>query len=153
MDSRAPLCLSLVVLCTLACATDREPAAGSDTETGSPAETESETDDPDEGEGEGESETGDEQPAACWQQPGVWDAGYAIPGPDSVPGDPVAGEWALFNEDYVSCGVPYDLFMLGKGFLGTYADGESLPGARARTRRCPTTGTWWSARAAPSWRR
>ena len=93
---------------------------------------ESESDEPESGESEssetetGESETG-ESPPECADADGPWDFGYAIP-PDETPsGDPVQGEWALLHEGYVSCGIPYSLFMLGKGLLGTYADGEALP--------------------------
>ena len=129
MDARAKLCAVFGCLVLAACSGDAPSldsgSADSGSETGSPSTSE--------GEGEGESgdtgesgETGEEQPQGCLGQPGVWDLGYTIPGPELVPGDPVAGEWALLNEDYVSCGIPYDLFQLGKGFLGTYADGESL---------------------------
>ena len=57
--------------------------------------------------GESSGTTG--APLACWEGPGPWDLGGVIPPPTAVEGDPVAGEWALLNEDYVSCGVPYDL--------------------------------------------
>ncbi len=81
----------------------------------------------------GSSTTGDTNdpttgaPLECWEQPGPWHLGWAIPEPAPIDGDPVEGEWALLHEDYVSCGVPLSIFNLGKAFLGTYADGESLP--------------------------
>lgn len=68
-----------------------------------------------------ETETGEAQ---C---PGVgpWDLGTPIPAAEPPAGDPEAGLAALLEDDYVDCGIPYDLFMLGKGFLGTYADAEA----------------------------
>ena len=70
---------------------------------------------------ETETETGEAQ---C---PGVgpWDLGTPIPAAEPPAGDPEAGLAALLEDDYVDCGIPYDLFMLGKGFLGTYADAEA----------------------------
>lgn len=70
---------------------------------------------------ETETETGEAQ---C---PGVgpWDLGTPIPAAEPPLGDPEAGLAALLEDDYVDCGIPYDLFMLGKGFLGTYADAEA----------------------------
>ena len=139
MGSRFRISLPLGLLVTLACAPDPGALATAETDTsgadGSDTNTELDTEDDDEG--ESESETGDEQPAACWEQPGIWDTGFAIPDPDDIPGDPVAGEWALLNQDYVSCGIPYDLFMLGKGFLGTYADGEALPWREGKNATLP----------------
>ncbi|MEZ4381379.1 MAG: hypothetical protein R3A79_08510 [Nannocystaceae bacterium] len=85
--------------------------------------------------GESSGTTG--APLACWEGPGPWDLGGVIPPPTAVEGDPVAGEWALLNEDYVSCGVPYDLFQIGKAFLGTYADGESLPWREGKNAQLP----------------
>lgn len=67
----------------------------------------------------------------------MWDLGFMLPPPDELAGDPVAGEWALLNEDYVSCGIPYTVFQLGKGFLGTYADGESLPWREGKNANVP----------------
>ncbi|MFV8754879.1 hypothetical protein ACNOYE_30395 [Nannocystaceae bacterium ST9] len=91
---------------------------GSESESG-PAETEvGET-----GVGEtgtSESETGEAQ---C-PGPGPWDLGIPIPAGTTPTGDPEAGLIAMLEDDYVDCGIPYDLFMLGKGFLGTYADAE-----------------------------
>lgn len=124
MGSRLHLPLGLLL--TLACSPDPAGSLTSSESDTSEGESESTASPDEEDEGEGETETGDEQPADCWEQPGVWDAGYSIAGPIEFSGDPVAGEWALLNEDYVSCGVPYNLFMLGKGFLGTYADGQTL---------------------------
>ncbi len=68
------------------------------------------------------SETGEAQ---C-PGPGVWDLGVPIPAGTTPQGDPAAGLVAMLEDDYVDCGIPYDLFMLGKGFLGTYADAESF---------------------------
>lgn len=74
---------------------------------------------------------------ACWEQPGPWDAGHAIPTSTTPAGDPEAGEWALLHEDYVSCGIPFDMFQLGKGLLGTYADGETLPWREGKAAQLP----------------
>lgn len=96
------------------------------------------------GETGGDSSTGDEtgdettgEPLACWELPGPWHLGWEIPAPTPIDGDPVDGEWALLNEDYVSCGVPYDLFQLGKVFLGTYADGEQLAWREGKNANLP----------------
>ncbi|PRQ03892.1 hypothetical protein [Enhygromyxa salina] len=117
--------LLLTSVVALGCADQRVPASGSDTGTSDVTDAESdEGEDESEGAGEGEGETGE---PSCLGAPGPWDLGWAIPDPPELNGDPTAGEWALLHEDYVSCGVPYDMFMLGKGLLGTYADGQPLP--------------------------
>jgi mono/diheme cytochrome c family protein len=137
MDSCARLCLPLSVLLAFGCSDAPDPSAG-DEDTSGPDETDTNTDvDTETSESEGETETGDPLPTECWEQPGVWDTGFAIAGPIDLEGDPVEGEWALLNEDYVSCGVPYDMFMLGKGFLGTYADGETLPWREGKAANLP----------------
>jgi mono/diheme cytochrome c family protein len=126
----------LAILSTVGCGDETTPVA-SDGETGQSETQGSETGTNGESGESGETgETGDE-PIACQDQPGPWDYGWTIPGPVSVPGDPVAGEWALLNEDYVSCGIPYNLFQLGKGFLGTYADGESLAWREGKNANLP----------------
>ena len=130
MDGRAWIGLVSLTACLGACASDdgpplaEGPASETHAATGESSESSSSVSESSSESGETESgETG--EPQSCMDLPGPWDAGYAIPGPDALGGDPVAGEWALLNEDYVSCGIPYDLFQLGKGFLGTYADGEA----------------------------
>jgi mono/diheme cytochrome c family protein len=90
----------------------------------SEAGSESETDD---------GESGDSGDQSC-PGPGPRDYGTPIPAGAPLTGDPNAGLLAMLNDDYVDCGIPYDLFQLGKGFLGTYADGESFdwrPGKNA----------------------
>jgi mono/diheme cytochrome c family protein len=138
MDSGSKLSLSLGMFVALAlgCSPDPGPAAAAETDTSDSDESDTDSDAETEA-GESDSETGEEQPADCWEQPGIWDAGYAIPEPIELPGDPAAGEWALLNEDYVSCGVPYNMFMLGKGFLGTYADGQTLPWREGKNATLP----------------
>jgi mono/diheme cytochrome c family protein len=142
MDSRAPYWLiSGLLLLTSGCSTDMEspgvPGADGGSEEDSPNESEDGVEDESEDESESESETGDDPAAHCYQAPGIWDVGHTLPEPSAIPGNPVAGEWALLHQDYVSCGVPYDLFMLGKGFLGTYADGKPLPWREGKSANLP----------------
>ncbi|NVB42594.1 hypothetical protein G6O69_32520 [Pseudenhygromyxa sp. WMMC2535] len=115
-----------------------------------------EADEADEAAGEGDTDTdtdtgeastdsssedagsGAESSSESCTSPGTpWTQGWAIPGGESLAGDPEAGLWAVLNEDYVSCGVPYDIFMLGKGLLGTYADGEALAWREGKNANLP----------------
>jgi mono/diheme cytochrome c family protein len=97
---------------------DAEDAAD---EVGTTAESdEAESDEAETEAGTDASETGEAQ---C-PQPGPWDLGVPIPASDVPDGDPEAGLIAMLEDDYIDCGIPYDMFMLGKGFLGTYADAE-----------------------------
>jgi hypothetical protein len=88
--------------------------------------------------GQDEDETGDESGTstqggdgdgdgpAC---SGPWESGTEIPMPELPAGDPVAGYAALLNEDYVSCGIPWDLFGFAEGVLGVE---EPLPGREGK---------------------
>ncbi|MCY1071020.1 hypothetical protein OV090_40135 [Nannocystis sp. RBIL2] len=79
--------------------------------------------------------SGDEPPQGCVDSDAPWLQGYPIPREDSLPGDPVLGLDALLTEDYVSCGIPWELFPIAQPLLGTYADGPSLawrPGKNAQ---------------------
>jgi mono/diheme cytochrome c family protein len=97
----------------------------SESESGTPETgSESETDD---------GESGDTGDQSC-PGPGPWDYGIPIPANTPSTGDPQGGLLAMLNDDYIDCGIPYDMFQLGKGFLGTYADGETFdwrPGKNA----------------------
>lgn len=77
-----------------------------------------------EAESEGETEESETGEAQC-PGPGPWDLGTPIAPTEPPAGNPDAGLTALLEDDYVDCGIPYDLFMLGKGLLGTYADAEA----------------------------
>jgi mono/diheme cytochrome c family protein len=134
--------LLVVVACSLvvACSDDADPSVGGEagSEEGDTGTTDSSNDNGESGESGEAQETGETgEPQSCLEAAGPWDAGYTIEGPAEIGGDPVAGEWALLHEDYVSCGIPYDLFMLGKGFLGTYADGEPLPWREGKAAELP----------------
>ncbi len=108
----------------------------SDSSTSDPSTSDSDPSDTDsDSDSDSDGTTG--EPLACWEQPGPWDVGFSIPPPDELEGDPVAGEWALLNQDYVSCGIPYTIFQIGKAFLGTYADGESLPWREGKNANLP----------------
>jgi mono/diheme cytochrome c family protein len=76
-----------------------------------------------ESDGEVGTEAGETGEGQCADH-GPWDQGIVIPAGEETIGDPEAGLVAMLEDDYVDCGIPYDLFMLGKGFLGTYADAE-----------------------------
>jgi hypothetical protein len=70
-----------------------------------------------------------------------WDHGWAIPATEQVPGDPEAGEWALLNEGYVTCGIPYDLFGLAAPLLGGMASEEPWPGRTGKNAEVPYNWT------------
>lgn len=60
---------------------------------------------------------------------GAWDGAFSIPMPTLPPGDPQAGYEALLTEDYVSCGIPWNMFGLASGALG---ESEPLPGREGK---------------------
>jgi mono/diheme cytochrome c family protein len=107
-------------------------ASGGGTTGGEQAETSAGTESVGEGsEGEGSS-------GAPWEPPpGPWDEGWAIPGFEQIPGDPDAGWWALLNEGYVSCGIPYTLFETVRPLLGEHGSGETLPGREGPNANVP----------------
>jgi mono/diheme cytochrome c family protein len=78
--------------------------------------------------------------------PGPWDAGIPLPPEPQVPGDAEAGYRALLENGYVSCGMPYSMFELGRGLLGSYADGEPLPGRTGKNAEVPYN---WTVHARP----
>ncbi|MEZ4451241.1 MAG: c-type cytochrome [Nannocystaceae bacterium] len=67
--------------------------------------------------------------------------GYAVPGTEQVPGDAEAGYYALLGEGYVTCGIPYALFPIAKPFLGSFAEGEVLPGRTGKNATVPYNWT------------
>jgi hypothetical protein len=84
---------------------------------------------------DGGSSTGeDPPPAACA-------AGYPIPGSPQAPGDPEEGYRALLEEGYVTCGIPYAMFVLAGPLLGGFADGEPLPGRTGNNANVPYSWT------------
>ncbi len=83
----------------------------------------------------GDESTGEAPvPSACA-------AGYPIPASPQLPGDPEAGYRALLDEGYVSCGIPYPMFVLAAPLLGSYADGEPLPGRTGKNAEVPYSWT------------
>jgi mono/diheme cytochrome c family protein len=58
--------------------------------------------------------------------------------PELPAGDPAAGYAALLSEDYVSCGIPWELFGIAEGVLGVE---EPLPG---RTGKNAEVGHGWN---------
>jgi mono/diheme cytochrome c family protein len=117
---------TLVVLALLpACSSDPgaaagEPGGSSDTGVGSSEAT---------GDSEGE-------PSAC--AGGPWESGRPIAMPELPTGDPAAGYAALLSKDYVSCGIPWELFGIAEGVLGVE---EPLPG---RTGKNAEVGHSWN---------
>ena len=85
--------------------------------------------DPDDGSGD------DGDPAAPWDQ------GWRIPPSEQVPGDADAGYWSMLNEGYVSCGIPFSLFGVAQGSLGSYANGDPLPGRTGPNAEVPYNWT------------
>jgi hypothetical protein len=67
--------------------------------------------------------------------------GYAVPATEQVGGDAEAGYHALLNEGYVTCGIPYTLFGLAAPLLGSFADGDPLPGRTGKNANVPYNWT------------
>ena len=82
--------------------------------------------------------TGTTGPASL---PGPWDQGVYIPPEPQAPGDPVKGYEALVTKGYITCGIPWLLFGLAKPALGSYADGEALPGRSGKNAEVPFNWT------------
>lgn len=88
--------------------------------------------------GAGDSESsGDPPPLGCVNPEAPWLQGYPIPREESLPGDPVIGLETLLTEDYVSCGIPWELFPIAQPLLGTYADGPSLAWREGKNAQVP----------------
>lgn len=90
-----------------------------------------------EGPFDGGSSTGDEPPPP----PAACAAGYPIPGSPQPPGDADAGYHALLENGYVTCGIPYPMFVLAGPLLGGFADGEPLPGRTGKNADVPYSWT------------
>lgn len=73
--------------------------------------------------------------------PGPWDLGEPIPPGDEPGGDPAAGYWALLNEGYVSCGVPWAIWPLAEPLLGDFTRGAPLPGRTGKNAEVPYNWT------------
>ncbi|MFO7568122.1 MAG: hypothetical protein R6X02_36110 [Enhygromyxa sp.] len=117
-----PLALPLSLV-ALACNAERPPNTDADTQ------ADDTTGDGDgDGETEGETDEGSDtdEPASCLEAPGPWDMGYAIEADTTPSGDPEAGLWALVHQDYVNCGIPYDLFVTAAQIVPSL-QGETLP--------------------------
>lgn len=83
----------------------------------------------------GSTTGGDPPPAACGQ-------GYPIAAKtEQIAGDAEAGYHALLNEGYVTCGIPWGLFPIAKPFLGSFVDGEPLPGRTGKNAEVPYNWT------------
>ena len=82
--------------------------------------------------------TGTTGPASL---PGPWDQGVYIPPEPQAPGDPVKGYEALVTKGYITCGIPWLLFGLARPALGSYADGEALPGRSGKNAEVPFNWT------------
>lgn len=124
-----PLAVLAVLALLPACSRDPGAVAGesggsSDTGAGSSAGSSEVT-----GGSEGE-------PSAC--EVGPWQFGRPIAMPELPAGDPAAGYAALLGEDYVSCGIPWELFGFAEGVLGVE---EPLPG---RTGKNAEVGHAWN---------
>jgi mono/diheme cytochrome c family protein len=91
--------------------------------------------------GESGSETdggdgdGDGDGDACT---GAWTSGTPIAMPELPPGDPALGYELLLTENYVGCGIPWDVFGFAEGVLGVE---EPLPG---RTGKNAEVGHAWN---------
>jgi mono/diheme cytochrome c family protein len=124
----------------LGCADPAGPAAEADTsETGdgdgdpSPADLETTGDSEDTGE------------ADCTAA-GPWDSGYSIPVEAQAPGDPAAGLVALLEEDYVTCGIPWELWGLAQGSMGSMGEGQALASRPGKNAEVPYS---WNVVEAP----
>lgn len=73
--------------------------------------------------------------------PGPWDLGEPIPPGEEPPGDPAAGYYALLNEGYVSCGVPWLVWPLAEPLLGDFTRGDPLPGRTGKNAQVPYNWT------------
>ncbi|HVH97879.1 MAG TPA: hypothetical protein VM869_04190, partial [Enhygromyxa sp.] len=94
-----------------------------------------------------EGETGNSGEGDCTDNADApWQHGYSIPMEPQSPGDPELGRLALFEEDYVACGVPWELFGLAKGAIGSIGEGEELAWRSGKNAQVPHS---WNVNAAP----
>lgn len=129
----------------LACADP--PSSGTEEVGGSESESSSgeATDAGESTAGESGDESGETGAADCTAV-GPWNSGYAIPVEPQAPGDPELGRAALFGEAYVQCGIPWELFGLAKGAMGSMGEGELLAWREGKNAQVPYS---WNVNAAP----
>ena len=58
-----------------------------------------------------DADPGSARPDAAPLHPGPWDEGAVLPAPPPNQGDAEHGKWLLLNGDYMSCGLPYKLWV------------------------------------------
>ncbi|MCY1057592.1 c-type cytochrome [Nannocystis sp. SCPEA4] len=126
---------ALAILTLLSACSSDSPAASEHGGTSETGTTGTGTSGPDTSTGE---PTGGEDPEDLTCKHGPWDSGKPIAMPELPGGDPAAGYTALLNEDYVSCGIPWELFGFAEDVLGVE---EPLPG---RTGKNAEVGHAWN---------
>ena len=129
----------------LGCADSGDPLADAADEVGSESDSSSDDASSDDSSGES-SDSGDETGVADCTAIGPWNSGFAIPKQPQAPGDPEAGRIALFSEDYVACGIPWELFGLAKNAMGSMGEGEMLAWREGKNAQVPYS---WTVSAAP----
>jgi mono/diheme cytochrome c family protein len=92
------------------------------------------------------SDTGDQTGEPDCKGSGAWAHGYAIPVEPQAPGDPQAGLLALVEKNYVACGVPWELFGLAQGAIGSMGEGEQLAWRSGKNAQVPHS---WNVNKAP----
>ncbi len=78
---------------------------------------------------------------------GPWASGATLASSPQKPGDPDEGYYALGHYGYVSCGIPYNLFLLLGDRFGPAAGAETLPGREGLNKDLPYS---WNVHQAPS---
>lgn len=125
----------VVVACGLPVACGEPPVEGDGVDESGEAETEADADtEADTNDDEIGDETGTDTDGGC---NGPWDQGYALEMPELPDGDPGLGFEALLTEGYVSCGIPWTLWGLAQGGLGSLAQGDPLPGRTGKNAEVP----------------
>ena len=129
-----------VVLFQHGCGFDSMPEGTGSGSTGDASSGEAQTSAPGSSGASGEVSSGGSESSSGegpWLPPGPWDEGWEIPPFEQIPGDADAGWWAMLNEGYVSCGIPYSLFETARPFLGEMGQGETLPGREGPNANVP----------------
>jgi mono/diheme cytochrome c family protein len=142
--ARSPVAPALACCFVLGCAEPSNPMAEAGDEIGSESESTDEGTDGSE-DSDDVDETADSGVGSC-AEVGPWDLGYAIPKVEQAPGDPEAGRWALFHEDYVACGIPWELFGVAKNAMGSMGEGELLAWREGKNAQVPYS---WTVSEAP----
>jgi mono/diheme cytochrome c family protein len=133
------------LLLSLACADPATPGNEAAEESGSESPGDGDGDPTDTAETTESGESGETGEPECVGN-GLWAYGHSIPMEAQSPGDPEAGRIALFEEDYVACGVPWELFGLAKGAIGSIGEGEMLAWRSGKNAQVPYS---WNVNAAP----